>query len=387
MQRLLLLVTAAATALVAAAPALAQQNEVTIQFELTVEGEPPADATFFGQYLVEGATVQLTDPDGDGVYTGSMSGGTPDAGFRILQGTGTEQTTTGVYPGEPVTVIEDFPAPAVEGGVATLSASVSFVDEGDEGETVSVTGVLEKPDVTTYMYGTHAITDEGSGERYALASEDVDLDAYVGEQVTVAGAPVPGYENGEVEGGPSLLEVASVEPAGPAEATVAFELTIEDEVPKNTSFYVETPASPGGVICATGEQGDAPECEGDGGVNRAELSVPAGEPFDYRVLVSRGSESSQSVVAEGTEVAEDGLVIEASYSFAGDPSGGEDVNGDGVVDAADGEFAARVSDEAKDDVDPGQGRALPITGGAALAILLAGSTLAAVGFLAHRNAR
>lgn len=391
MQRLLLLVAAAATALVAAAPALAQQNEVTIEFELTVEGEPPADATFFGQYLVEGATVQLTDPDGDGVYTGSMSGGTPDAGFRILQGTGAEQTMTGVYPGEPVTVIEDFPAPAVEGVVATLSASVSFDDGGIGGETVSATGVLEKPDVTTYMYGNHAITDQSSGERYALQSKDVDLDAYVGEQVTVAGAPVPGYGSGQVEGGPALLEVVSVEPASPGEATVAFELTIEDKVPKNASFYVETSAGSGGVICATGGaadgRGDAPECEGDGGVNRAEFPVPAGEPFDYSVLVSRGSESSQSVVAEGTEVAEDGLVIEASYSFAGDPSGGEDVNGDGAVDAADGEFAARVSDAAKDDVDPGQGRALPITGGAALAILLAGSTLAAVGLLAHRNAR
>ena len=124
MKALLMLV--AAVALVASAPALAQRNEVTINFELAVEGTPPADATFFGQYLVEGATVRLTDPDGDGVYTGAMSGGAPDAGFRVVQGTGAEQTTTGVYPGEPVTVIEQFDAPAVEGGAATLSADVFF---------------------------------------------------------------------------------------------------------------------------------------------------------------------------------------------------------------------------------------------------------------------
>ena len=50
--RLLLLVAAATVVLAAVTPAFAQQYEVTINFELTVEGTPPADATFFGQYLV-----------------------------------------------------------------------------------------------------------------------------------------------------------------------------------------------------------------------------------------------------------------------------------------------------------------------------------------------
>ena len=50
-----------ATVVVAASPALAQQDGVTIYFELAVEGVPPADATFFGQYLVEGASVQPTN--------------------------------------------------------------------------------------------------------------------------------------------------------------------------------------------------------------------------------------------------------------------------------------------------------------------------------------
>ena len=252
--------------------------------------------------------------------------------------------------------------------------------------------MIEKPQMTTYMYGSHAVTDEGSGETYALQSESVNLDAYVGEKVTVSGTTVPGYENGQVEGGPTLLEVSGVEPAGPlGEAAVAFELTVEGEVPKNVSFYVESSAGPGGVICTTdgaaNEQGGYPRCEGDGRVNRAEISVPAGEPFDYRILTSRGAETSRSVVAESSEVAESGLVIEASYSFAGAPPGGQDINGDGAVDAADGEFAAQVSDAAKDDVDPSGGRALPVTGGAALAILLAGSALAGAGFLAHRTVR
>ena len=133
MKRLVLLVWA--VALVAAAPALAQQNPVTINFELAVEGEPPADATFFGQYLVERATVQLTDPDGDGVYTGSMSGGAPEAGFRIVQGTGAEQTMTGVHPGKPVSVIEEFDAPpSREARRRSLPASPSAaVGPGAEG--------------------------------------------------------------------------------------------------------------------------------------------------------------------------------------------------------------------------------------------------------------
>jgi hypothetical protein len=74
-------------------------------------------------------------------------------------------------------------------------------------------GVLEKPEATSYMYGTHAITDEASGAYYALGSESVDLDAYTGWRVIVYGAPVPGYEAGQIEGGPSLLDVTWVEPA------------------------------------------------------------------------------------------------------------------------------------------------------------------------------
>jgi hypothetical protein len=76
------------------------------------------------------------------------------------------------------------------------------------------TGVLEKPEITSYMYGTHAITDEVSGTRYALRSEDEGmLDGYVGQRVTIYGTLVPGYENGQIEGGPPLLSVTRIEPA------------------------------------------------------------------------------------------------------------------------------------------------------------------------------
>ena len=79
--------------------------------------------------------------------------------------------------------------------------------------TVTATGVLEKPEVTAYMYGTHAITDEASGTPYALKSTAdgcVDLDRYVGQRVAVTGWVVPGYP---IDFGPILLEVTEVRPA------------------------------------------------------------------------------------------------------------------------------------------------------------------------------
>lgn len=88
-------------------------------------------------------------------------------------------------------------------------------------EPVVATGILENAGITTYMYGTHAITDEASGTRYALSSNNVDLQAYEGQRVTVYGTPVPGYQNGAVEGGPDLLDVTRVDeassPSGPSD--------------------------------------------------------------------------------------------------------------------------------------------------------------------------
>jgi hypothetical protein len=94
--------------------------------------------------------------------------------------------------------------------------SESPSDKGKElpGETLAVTGVIEKTEITPYMYGTHAVTDEASGVRYALRSEEVGLlDTYTGQRATVFGAPVPGYETGAIEGGPPFLNVTRIEPA------------------------------------------------------------------------------------------------------------------------------------------------------------------------------
>jgi hypothetical protein len=114
----------------------------------------------------------------------------------------------------------------------TSSESPSAKGKELPGETLAVTGVIEKTEITPYMYGTHAVTDEVLGVRYALRSEEVGLlDAYTGQRATVFGAPVPGYETGAIGGGPPFLNVTRIEPATagiPGERIpVGFDLALE----------------------------------------------------------------------------------------------------------------------------------------------------------------
>jgi hypothetical protein len=161
--------------------------------------------------------------------------------------------------------------------------------EKSESPAVEVTGVIEEPEITTYMYGSHAVVDEASVERYALRSEEEGLLADSnGRRATVSGTLVPGYENGAVEGGPPLIEVDEVRPA-------------------------------------------------------------VGNPDD--------------------------------------DTGGADVNGDGVVDEADGEFAAAVSDAAKSDYENADQPVLPATGGPVLALLGVALVLLGAGFPVYRALR
>jgi len=80
-------------------------------------------------------------------------------------------------------------------------------------ESVTATGAMEGLGITTFQYGTHAVTDEASGAFYVLSSDVVDLETYTGQRATVYGTLVPGYEYGQVEGGPPLVDVTWVEPA------------------------------------------------------------------------------------------------------------------------------------------------------------------------------
>lgn len=83
------------------------------------------------------------------------------------------------------------------------------------GEAVVVEGTVQQQGITTYQYGTHVLTGESGGLLFALRSDAVALDDYVGERVTLHGARVPGYQNGAVEDGPDLLEVTRIDDGPP----------------------------------------------------------------------------------------------------------------------------------------------------------------------------
>jgi hypothetical protein len=67
-------------------------------------------------------------------------------------------------------------------------------------------GVIEKTGITTYMYGSHTISN--NGEKYALQSTTINLDNYINKKVTIKGSKVEGYP---VEDGPELIDVKAVE--------------------------------------------------------------------------------------------------------------------------------------------------------------------------------
>ena len=84
-----------------------------------------------------------------------------------------------------------------------FTATCSSVSPED---TVEATGIIEQQGMTSYQYGTHTLT--GDETFYALKSDAVDLDLYLGEEVTVTGEKVEGYP---LEGGPVFLNVLEVE--------------------------------------------------------------------------------------------------------------------------------------------------------------------------------
>jgi len=72
---------------------------------------------------------------------------------------------------------------------------------------ITATGTIQKPDATSYMYGTHTLVDDAGKTLYALQSDTVNLDGYIDRKVVVRGTLVSGYP---VNGGPDFLFVTSV---------------------------------------------------------------------------------------------------------------------------------------------------------------------------------
>ena len=124
------------------------------------------------------------------------------------------------------------------------------------------------------------------------------------------------------EAEPLVEEQALVEPEAVLVNGV-FGLVLEGEVPADYSFYAEANIGNGGeVICTTDVEmvglGYA-ECVGGGAVNEVPFVAPEGQSIEYRVLGSQGSGLSQEVVSEGTIVAAEGVRIDATYAFDGQP--------------------------------------------------------------------
>lgn len=94
-------------------------------------------------------------------------------------------------------------------GVADQYGGLADIEE--TGDAVTVEGTVREAGITSYQYGTHVLLGESGNLLFALRSETVTLDDYVGQRVTVHGARVSGYQNGAVEGGPDLLDVTRVD--------------------------------------------------------------------------------------------------------------------------------------------------------------------------------
>ncbi|MBA2376320.1 MAG: hypothetical protein M3494_03850 [Actinomycetota bacterium] len=101
---------------------------------------------------------------------------------------------------------------AASPALAQGNAAAQYQYEEDPGEAsgegVSATGVVEPLGMTSFMYGTHGLA--GSG--YVMESGIVNLSDYEGEEVTVYGTLALG--EGELEGGPPMISVSSVESSG-----------------------------------------------------------------------------------------------------------------------------------------------------------------------------
>jgi hypothetical protein len=175
------LLMALATALAAyhASPARAQEeaaqpspdDTATLSFELTVKGDPPEGTTFLGFIPAEGGIrVPLTDPDGDGVYTGSTTLDRFGPGPRPVP-PGTEPVSLPVQiaqeSGGTIEVIRDFGVVPLDGD-KTFTARVNF--KRDRGETTT-------PEDNTPAPPDSGSGGSGGGSGLAAPENGVDLNA------------------------------------------------------------------------------------------------------------------------------------------------------------------------------------------------------------------
>ena len=149
------------------------EDTVTFSFEVTVKGDPPEGTTLLGFIPAEGGIrVPLEDPDGDGVYTGSMTLDRFGPGPRPVP-PGTEPVSLPVQiaqeSGGNIKVIRDFGVVPLTGD-RTFRARANFKRDG----------TVTTPDPTAPDPGTGpgVPTDPSSG---VDVNEDGSIDESDGE--------------------------------------------------------------------------------------------------------------------------------------------------------------------------------------------------------------
>ena len=85
---------------------------------------------------------------------------------------------------------------------------VSAPDNAVSAPTVAAAGVINRQGFTDYDYGSHVLKDEDGVTLYALTSDKIDLDEYIGLIKTVRGESVSGYP---LDGGPDYLNVETIQ--------------------------------------------------------------------------------------------------------------------------------------------------------------------------------
>jgi hypothetical protein len=139
MKRMMSMFAALLVLTLGSAPTQAQQASATLSFAITVAGTPCANATYFAVLAAPGSeffAIQLTDADGDRVYTGSTTAGVGTTyRVQLVQGTGTIQspTSSNPFPGTPSTVLKDF-------GDVALTANQTFAATAAGCSTLPPTG-------------------------------------------------------------------------------------------------------------------------------------------------------------------------------------------------------------------------------------------------------
>ena len=266
--------------------------------------------------------------------------------------------------------------------------------------------------------GTHSITDQASATVYALNSETVDLDAYVGQRVTVYGTLTPGGTSSDeagFEGNGTLpsIDVTRIEPADDSNpdpttdtrATFDFELTVEGTPPEGARFFGAVPAE--GCI-------SVPLADPDGdGVFTGSLDVPRfapgpvpppdAEPVSLPVQIVQADSGASpcdptTVIRDFGTVPANDNTFRASTSFEGNGggttnpgpgNGGGSDNGDSDSSGGSGGSGNdTASSGSPSGVTSGITGLLPSTGGGvALWVLGAGILLIGGGLLVRKLAQ